>query len=177
MPLFIDLDLDGYEDVLVTTGHTRDSLNADAVDAVLRARRMRKLTDQEHRELKKKHFPLLNLHNQAFRNRGDLNFEDKAKEWGFDHVGTSHGMCLADLDNDGDLEVIVNHLNDLAGVYRNESVEPRVLVRLRGKAPNSPGIGAKIRFLGAPLRQMTSMLIPFVDLPAANIRTVSSLDR
>jgi hypothetical protein len=158
MPLFLDVDLDGFEDVLVTTGHTRDSLNADAVEAIIRGRRGRKLTDQEHRELKKKHFPLLNLHNQAFRNRGDLTFEDKAHEWGFDHVGTSHGMCLADLDNDGDVEVIVNHLNDLAGVYRNQSAAPRVLVRLRGKAPNTHGIGAKIRLLGGPVPQVQEMI-------------------
>jgi hypothetical protein len=158
MPLFLDVDLDGFEDVLVSTGHTRDSLNADAVEAIVRGRRGRKLSDQEHRELKKKHFPLLNLHNQAFRNRGDLTFEDKAREWGFDHVGTSHGMCLADLDNDGDLEVIVNHLNDLAGIYRNESAAPRVLVRLRGKAPNTHGIGAKIRLLGGPMPQAQEMI-------------------
>lgn len=158
MPLFIDLDLDGYEDVLVTTGHTRDSLNADAVDAILKARRVRKLTDQEHRELKKKHFPLLNLHNQAFRNRGDLTFEDKAKDWGFNHVGTTHGMAMADLDNDGDLDVVVNHLNDEAGIYRNESAGGRVLVRLRGKAPNTQGIGAKIRFVGGPMPQSQELM-------------------
>ncbi len=158
MPLFLDLDLDGYEDVFVTTGHTRDSLNADAVDAILKARRVRKLTDQEHRELKKKHFPLLNLHNQAFRNRGDLTFEDKAKEWGFDHVGTTHGMCTADIDNDGDLDVILNHLNDSAGIYRNESPGGRVLVRVRGKAPNTQGVGAKIRFLGGPMLQSQEVI-------------------
>ena len=158
MPLFLDVDLDGFEDVLVTTGHTRDSLNADAVDAIMRERRVRKLSDIEHRELKKKYFPILNLHNQAFRNRGDLTFEDKAAEWGFNHVGTSHGMCLADLDNDGDVEVIVNHLNDLTGIYRNESIAPRVLVRLRGKAPNTHGIGAKIKFLGGPVTQSQEMI-------------------
>jgi enediyne biosynthesis protein E4 len=158
MPLFLDVDLDGFEDVLVSTGHTRDSLNADAVEAIMRGRRGRKLSDQEHRELKKKHFPLLNLHNQAFRNRGDLTFEDKAHEWGFDYVGTSHGMCLADLDNDGDLDVVVNHLNDLAGIYRNESAAPRVLVRLRGKAPNTHGIGAKIKLLGGPVPQSQEMI-------------------
>jgi hypothetical protein len=158
MPLFLDVDLDGFEDVLVTTGHTRDSLHADAVEAILRGRRGRKLSDQEHRALKKRHFPLLNLHNQAFRNRGDLTFEDKAREWGFDHVGTSHGMCLADLDNDGDVEVIVNHLNDLAGVYRNQSAAPRVLVRLRGKAPNTHGIGARIKLLGGPVPQAQEMI-------------------
>ncbi len=158
MPLFLDVDLDGFEDVLVTTGHTRDSLNADAVESILRERRMRKLTDVEHRELKKKHFQILNLHNQAFRNRGDLTFEDKAQEWGFNHVGTSHGMCLADLDNDGDVEVIVNHLNDLAGIYRNESIAPRVLVSLRGKAPNTHGIGAKIKLIGGPMTQSQEII-------------------
>jgi hypothetical protein len=128
------------------------------VETIIRERRGKKLSDQQHRELKKKHFPLLNLHNQAFRNRGDLTFEDKAREWGFDHVGTSHGMCLADLDNDGDTEVIVNHLNDLAGIYRNESAAPRVLVRLRGQAPNTHGIGAKIKLLGGPMPQAQEMM-------------------
>ena len=158
MPLFIDVDLDGYEDLLVTTGHTRDSLNADAVEQILRVRRSRKLTDQEHRDLKKKFYPVLSLSNQAFRNRGDLTFEDKAHEWGFDHVGASHGMCLADIDNDGDPDVIVNHLNDSAGIYRFESAAPRVAVRLKGKAPNTRGVGAKIKFLGGPVPQSQEMI-------------------
>jgi hypothetical protein len=158
MPAFLDVDLDGYEDVLVTTGHTRDSLNADAVDQILRARRGRKLSDLEHRELKKKFYPVLQLSNQAFRNRGDLTFEDKAHEWGFDYVGVSQGMCLADLDNDGDLDVVVNHLNDVAGIYRNETVAPRVSVRLKGRPPNTRGIGAKIKFLGGPVPQSQEMI-------------------
>jgi hypothetical protein len=139
MPVFIDLDLDGFEDVLITTGYHRDSLNADAVNQILAIRRQRKLSDAEHRALKKQYYPVLSLPNQAFRNRGDLTFEDKAQEWGFDYVGMSHGMCLADLDNDGDLDVVVNHLNDNGGIYRNESTAPRVAVRLKGKAPNTRG--------------------------------------
>src|SRR5439155_1188654 len=121
-------------------------------------RKQRKLSDAEQRALKKRFYPVLHLPNQAFRNRGDLTFEDKAKEWGFDYVGVSHGMCLADLDNDGDLDVIVNHLNDSAGIYRNETVAPRVAVRLKGRAPNTRGIGAKINFSGGPMPQSQEMI-------------------
>jgi hypothetical protein len=153
MPAFLDLDLDGYEDLLVTTGHFVDSLHADAVAAILKERSHRKLTDQEHRQMKRKYYPLLHLPMQIFRNRGDLTFEDKAGEWGFGYVGISQGLCLADLDNDGDLDVIVNHLNDGIGIYRNESMAPRVAVRLRGAAPNTFGIGGRIRLLGGPVPQ------------------------
>ena len=158
MPLFLDLDLDGYEDVFVTTGYHRDSLNADAVNKILALRRGKKLTDAEHRALKKQYYPDLNLPLQAFRNRGDLTFEDKAREWGFDYVGMSHGMCLADLDNDGDLDVVVNCLNASPLLFRNESIAPRVSVRLQGRAPNTRGIGAKIRFLGGPMPQSQEMI-------------------
>jgi hypothetical protein len=158
MPAFLDVDLDGYEDVLVTTGHVLDSLNADAVAEILRQRRMRKLSDAEQRALKRKYYPTLRLQNQAFRNRGDLTFHDSARDWGFDYVGISQGLCLADLDNDGDQDVVVNHLNDSAGIYRNETIAPRVAVRLKGKAPNTRGIGAKIKFLGGPVPQSQEII-------------------
>jgi hypothetical protein len=159
MPVFLDVDLDGFEDVLITTGHERDSLNADTIAAISRARAGRKLTDAEHRQLKKEHFQPLRTSNQAFRNRGDLTFEDKAHEWGFDYVGVSQGFCLADLDNDGDQDVIVTHLNDVVGIYRNESTAPRVAVRLKGRPPNTRGIGATVRLLGGAVPEQRQEII------------------
>src|SRR5258708_38668044 len=67
-------------------------------------------------------------------------------------------MCMADLDNDGDLNVIVNHLNGPAGLYRNETIAPRVAVRLKGKSPNTRGIGSKIKFMGGPVPQSQEMI-------------------
>ena len=67
-------------------------------------------------------------------------------------------MCLADLDNDGDLDVVLNPFNDVPILYRNESIAPRVAVRLKGRPPNTRGIGAKIRFLGGPVPQSQEMI-------------------
>jgi hypothetical protein len=103
-------------------------------------------------------FPRLATANVAFRNRRDLTFEEMGRRWGFDSVGVSHGMAPADLDNDGDLDVVVNNLNDAAGIFRNETTAPRVAVRLKGQAPNTAGIGSRIKVPGGPVVQTQEMI-------------------
>ncbi len=147
--VFLDVDLDGWEDALITTGHAFDTQDADT-EARL-ARRGPNPNEQTSQNLLE--FPRLHVPNCAFRNRGDLTFEDAGARWGFNQVGISHGLALADLDNDGDLDVVVNNLNRAVSLCRNDSPARRIAVRLNGRTPNTHGIGAKIKVSGGPVPQ------------------------
>src|SRR5678815_5217170 len=93
-PVFLDVDLDGYEDLLAVTGHLRDAQNIDISRRIESIRRQSRMSRIEQLELRKMFRPL-EVHNFAFRNRGDLTFEEKGKDWGFDSVAVSQGIALA----------------------------------------------------------------------------------
>jgi hypothetical protein len=84
----------------------------------------------------------------GFRNLGNLKFEDAGPAWGLNQPALHNGIAVGDLDNDGGLDFVVNNLGSAAGVYHNHGAAPRVAVRLRGLAPNTQGIGGKIKLLG-----------------------------
>ena len=142
-PVFLDVDLDGYEDLLLVTGHLRDAQNIDIARRIERMKREKGRSRLEQLSLRRLFEPL-KVPNLAFRNRGDLTFEEMGRAWGFDSRNVSQGIALADLDNDGDLDVIVNCLNDRPLLLRNNTNRPRVAVRLRGLPPNTRGIGSRI---------------------------------
>ncbi len=140
---FLDVDLDGFEDLLCTTSHMFDTQDLDT-DSVIRAKGP---WPREKFPLKLLLHPRMMQPKQAFRNRGDLTFEDAAAVWGFNQVGVAQGMAFADLDNDGDLDLVVNNLNGATGLYRNNSAASRVAIRLKGNPPNTEGIGAKVSLI------------------------------
>ena len=141
--VLLDVDLDGWEDILIGTGHRWDVMDGD-----VQYRLRNRLQEIDWRRMLFE-YPPLPLPNVAFRNRGDSTFEDESQTWRFDlGPDISHGMALADLDGDGDLDVVINRLGQPAAVLRNDAVAPRIAIRLRGAAPNTGGVGSRVSVLG-----------------------------
>jgi hypothetical protein len=157
-PTFLDVDLDGYEDLLIANGHQRDAMNIDIIHKADALMAQKRLSNYEMMNLNNL-FPHLLVPKVAFRNRGNLTFEEVGHAWGFDTICVSQGVALADLDGDGDLDVIVNNMNGVAGVYRNESAAPRLAVRLRGASANTRGIGARIKVFGGAVPMQSQEMI------------------
>jgi enediyne biosynthesis protein E4 len=142
-PVFLDVDLDGFEDLLLVTGHVRDAQNIDIsrrIEAMTRGKNLPLLDQLRLRRM----FTKLEVPNFAFRNQGDLTFKETGSAWGFDSHRVSQGIALADLDNDGGLDIVVNCLNEGALVLRNKASRPRIAIRLHGMPPNTQGIGSRI---------------------------------
>lgn len=164
-PVFMDVDLDGFEDIIIPTGYMRDVNNMDVVKQVSTLRREGRLVppklgadgkpmtlsaqEQKTEELYRGNLLAAPLKTPvvAFRNLGNLKFEDCGTEWGLDQPALHNGIAVGDLENDGGLDFVVNNLGSAASVYHNRGSAPRVAVRLKGLSPNTQGIGGKIRLL------------------------------
>ena len=118
-PLLADFDNDGLKDMFITNGYLRDYTNNDFV----------KFYSEQRSEGKDNVLEIINkmpstrTSNYIFKNMDGLQFENRQKEWGFTEKNIGNGAIYADLDNDGDLEIITNNLNDPAGIYENHTNE------------------------------------------------------
>ncbi|MFS4466595.1 VCBS repeat-containing protein [Maribacter sp. 2210JD10-5] len=145
--LLADYDNDGYKDLYVTNGFLRDLGNLDYIhyqgiyDNPLGEREVK--IQQKLKSIQE--LPPAKLVNYAYKNEGGIMFTDVSENWGITDASCSNGAAFADLDNDGDLDLVVNNVNQPAFVYENTTTNNHYLkIKLEGKSGNLGGIGAKI---------------------------------
>jgi hypothetical protein len=159
-PLLADFDNDGNKDVFITNGYLRDYTNKDFL-RYWGDYKIRKAMDREPVKLMDlvQAMPASTLKKYIFRNNGDLTFTNMQAQWGINQAAVSSGAVYADLDNDGDLDLVVNNINSEAFVYKNMSSEQGgaswLGVQLKGKGGNTAAIGAKVyAYAGGKMQYM-----------------------
>ena len=183
--LLCDFDNDGLRDIFVANGTGKDLLDQDYVNYNASPEAIRRMLFDEGKGMTDiiDQIPSEALPNGAFRNRGDLTFEDVASSWGLDQPTFSNGAAYADLDNDGDLDLVVNNVDSRAGVYRNNAAVRSRMVDLIALTPGNPGaIGARVTAYGTegmvsvselhPMRGFQSTVDRRLHLPGASVRAL-----
>ena len=138
--LFVDLDNDGLKDIVISNGVKKDVRNNDYLSIVNNLDE--NISVKEFFNISK-NTPSVPLSNYVYKNKGKLQFEKVTEQWGFDKPSFSSGMAYGDLDNDGDLDLVINNMDDLAFVYQNNATGNFLKIDLEGSEKNTFGYGAK----------------------------------
>lgn len=141
-PVVADFNNDGNRDIIITNGFPKDITDHDFINYRSQATQ---IASKQHLL---EQIPEVKLHNYAFQNTGHLVFQDVTRSWGVSVPSFSNGAVYADLDNDGDLDLIINNINDAASVYKNNLRERKagsdnfIKLKFSGSEKNKNGIGA-----------------------------------
>lgn len=149
--LIFDMDNDGFKDIYVTNGVNHDLTDIDFVnffaDEIIQKMALTGKKEAIDSIIAK--MPRVPIPNYAFQNKKDLTFDNASEKWGLDLPSMSNGVAYGDLDNDGDLDVVVNNVNMPAFVYRNNTEKQTdnkyIKLKFEGKTPNRFAVGSKVQ--------------------------------
>ena len=138
--LLVDLDNDGFKDIVISNGVKKDVRNNDFLTGLYEKLK----TDSQDFFDMSKLAPSNPLPNYIYKNKNGYEFENVTKKWGFDMPSFSHGLSYADLDNDGDLDIVSNNMETEASIYKNNTNGNYLKVELEGSSKNTFGYGTKV---------------------------------
>lgn len=146
-----DFNLDGRRDLFVANGIYQDLTNIDYLQKVSQEETVRMIVSDSTVNFERlvEMIPSTPISNYAFSNRGEMQFADSSQAWGLNRPGFSNGSAYADLDNDGDLDLVINNLNSEVSVYKNNFIEQNregnwLKIALKGKTPNHFAVGSQV---------------------------------
>lgn len=161
--LMADLDNDGWKDLLITNGYLRDFTNMDFLKYTVADEQMKEAAkgnlNFKTYDLVQK-MPSNKLRNYLFKNSGvagSFAFEDVSEKWGLNELAVSNAAAYADFDGDGDLDMVISHINEPVSIYQNQTNKKGLTLRLMGMSANSQAFGAKARVYAGGVMQYAEL--------------------
>jgi hypothetical protein len=186
-PLFADYNNDGFKDLFITNGYTRDYTNMDFLKFMGDNLQDRRVMREDLLNLVKQ-MPSSAVKSYFFRNNGNLSFTNSSADWGISESSNSNGAAYADLNNDGNLDLVVNNINKPAFIYQNRATAQNrnhfLEINLKGADLNTEGIGAKVILYSAnktqyleqmPTRGYESSVSPVMHFGLGNATIIDSI--